>query len=75
VLGDQEVNEQADPSRQCGVRARAGRQEGRAGLRASLDLVPVDGDDEVRPSREVPVYRARADPCLGRDLAYRRVYA
>jgi hypothetical protein len=47
VLGDQEVDEEADPPRQGGVRCAAVRQQCRTGLSACLDLVPVDGDDEI----------------------------
>ena len=35
----------------------------------------VDGDDEVRPGREVAVDRAHPDAGLGRDVADRRVDA
>ena len=47
VLGDQEVDEYADPADQRTVRPVAVRQQDRAGFGAGLDLVPVDGDDQV----------------------------
>ena len=60
VLGDQEINEEADPLTEgCEGRAGAG-QQGRAGLSAGPDLVAVDGDDEIRPGRKVAV--GRPDP-------------
>jgi hypothetical protein len=75
VLSAQEVDEEADPLRQRGVRCAAAGQQGRPGLGAGVDLVPVDGDDEVGPGREVTVDRAHPDAGLGRDVAYRRVHA
>ena len=41
VLGDQEVDEQIDPPGQRRVRRAAAGQQGRAGLGAGVDLVPV----------------------------------
>ncbi len=52
VLGDQEVDEKVDPTRQGGVRCAAVRQQYRTGLSACLDLVSVDGDDEIGSRRE-----------------------
>jgi hypothetical protein len=75
VLGGQEVDEQADPPRQRGVRRTAARQQGRPCLGAGFDLVAVDGYDQVGPGREVAVDRAHADAGLGRDVAYRCVHA
>ncbi|GHD19332.1 hypothetical protein GCM10010313_50340 [Streptomyces violarus] len=66
VLGHQEVDEEVDPLPQCGVRGRAAREQGRAGLGAGVDLVPVDGDDEVRPVGEVAV------PARARVISWNR---
>jgi hypothetical protein len=71
VLGDQEVDEHVDPPPERGVRRRARREQRGTGLGAGLHLVPVDGDDQVSPGREVPVDRGRPDAGLGRDVAYR----
>jgi Phosphorylase superfamily len=75
VLGDQEVDKEIDPLRQRGVRCAAGRQQSGPGFGASVDLVAVDGDDQIRPGREVTVNRAHPDSGLGRDVAHRRLYA
>src|SRR5690606_1938009 len=75
VLGDQEVHEEADPALQRGVRGGAFGEQGGAGLGAGLHLVPVDGDDEVRPRREVAVDGGGADAGFGRDVADGRVDA
>lgn len=48
---------------------------GPGGLGTGVDLVAVDGDDEVRPGGEVTVDRAHPDAGLGRDVAYRRFHA
>ncbi len=74
VLGHQEVDEQVDPLRQRLVRGAAAGQQGRAGLHAGLDLVVVDGDDQVGPGREVAVDRAHPDSGPGRDVADRRLH-
>ena len=57
------------------VRRVALGQRGRAGFGAGLDLVPVDGDDQVGSRWEVPVDRAEADAGPGRDVAHRHVNA
>ncbi len=75
VFGDQEVDEEVHPAREGGVRCRSGGQQGRSGLDAGVDLVPVDGDDEVGPGGEVPVERAHADAGPGRDVAHGRVHS
>ena len=75
VLSDQEINEQVNPLPECCERRVSTGQPGRAGLGAGLDLVAVDGDDEVRPSREVAVDRPDPDTGPGRDLTDRRVDA
>jgi hypothetical protein len=75
VLGDQEVDEHVDPPPERGARRRAGREQRGAGLGAGLHLVPVDGDDQVRPGGEVPVDRGRPDAGFGRDVAHRRRHA
>ncbi len=49
VLGDQEVDEEVDPAGQRGVRFVAAGQQGWPGFGAGVDLVAVDGDDEVGP--------------------------
>jgi hypothetical protein len=41
VLGDQEINEEVNPLRQCRERRADTGQQGRAGFGAGLDLVPV----------------------------------
>jgi hypothetical protein len=64
VLGDQEVNEEIHPFRQRGVRCAAARQQGWARFGAGIDLMAVDGDDEVGPGREVAVDRAHPDAGL-----------
>jgi NADPH:quinone reductase-like Zn-dependent oxidoreductase len=38
-----------------------------------VDLVPIDGDDQVRAGREVTVDRGGPDTGLGRDVTDRRV--
>jgi hypothetical protein len=68
VLGDQEVDEHTDPAGQRTVRPVAARKQDWAGFGAGLDLVPVDGDDQVSSRREVPVDRADADAGPGRDV-------
>jgi hypothetical protein len=75
VFGDEEVDEEVDPLPQRGVGRLVARQQGRPGLGAGIDLVPEDGDDEVRSRREVAVDRARPDAGLGRDVAYGGVHA
>jgi hypothetical protein len=72
VLGDEEVDEEVDPLPQCGVGRCAARQEGWTGLSAGIDLMSVDGGDQIRSRREVAVDRARADAGSGRDVADRR---
>jgi hypothetical protein len=69
VLGHEEVDEQVDPAGQ----RRVGPEAGQVRLGARLDLVAVDGDDQVRPRREVAVDRAHPDACPGRDVAHRRL--
>ena len=61
VLGDEEVNEEVDPLAERRQRRVGLGQQRRAGLGAGLDLVPEDGDDEVRPGREVAVDRPDPD--------------
>ena len=73
VLGDEEVDEHADPAGQGAVRPVALRQQHGTGFGAGLDLVPVDGDDQVGSRREVPVDRADAHAGPGRDVAHRHV--
>jgi bifunctional non-homologous end joining protein LigD len=75
VLGDQEVHEETGPTGQRGVRGGAAGQQHRPGLGAGLHLVLVDGDDEVRPGREVTVDRAHSHPGGSRDVADRCVHA
>jgi hypothetical protein len=50
-------------------------KRGRTGLSARLDLVTVDGDDEIGSRREVAVDRAHAHPGPGRDLAHGHINA
>ena len=64
-----------DPSPECGVRSQVAGQQGRTGLGAGLELVTVDGDDEVRSRREVPLYGAHPDAGPCGDLAHRRFHA
>ena len=51
VLGDQEVGEEIDPAGQRCARCAAAGQQGWPGFGAGVDLVAVDGDDEVGPGR------------------------
>ena len=53
----------------AGVRACVLRGEG-THFSAGLDLVAVDGDDEVGARREVPVDGGDADAGRGRDVAH-----
>src|ERR1700751_6097289 len=57
------------------VRRIAFREKSRAGFGAGLDLMSVDGDDQVGSRREGPVDRADADAGPGRDVAHRHVDA
>jgi hypothetical protein len=75
VLRNQEVNEEVDPLTECRQRRVGARQKCRAGLGAGLDLMAVDGDNEIGPSREVAVDRPDPDAGFGRDLTDRRVDA
>jgi hypothetical protein len=75
VLGDQKVDEEVDPLTQCIHRRFGAGQQARTRLGARLDLVAVDGGDEIRPRREVAVDRPHPDTRFGRDLADRRVDA
>ena len=75
VLGDQEVDEEVDPPTRARRAGSAASPAGPAGLGAGLDLVAVDGDDQIRPCREVAVDRAHPDARPGRDVAHRRLDA
>jgi hypothetical protein len=75
VLGDQEVDEEVDPTRQGGVRCAAVRQQRRTCLSACLDLMSVDGDDEIGSRREVAVDRADANAGPGGDVAHGHIDA
>ena len=75
VRRDREIDEEIDPLPKRGVRTCAALQQGRTGFGAGLDLVSVDGNDEIRSRREVAVDRARPDAGLGRDIAYRHLDA
>jgi hypothetical protein len=75
VLGDEQVDEDVDPGDQPVVRRGQLLEQCRAGVRARLHLVSVDGDDQVGPGGEVAVDRADAHPGRGRDVAHRGVDA
>ncbi|MDT5241402.1 MAG: hypothetical protein QOD97_3600, partial [Mycobacterium sp.] len=73
ALGDQEIHEEVDPVRQSGMRRVAVAQQDRTRIGARLDLVAVDGDDEVGSRREVPVDGADADAGCGCDVTHGHV--
>jgi hypothetical protein len=73
VLGDQEIGAGVDPLPECRERRDGAGRQARAGLGAYLDLVTVEGDDQIRPSREAAVDRPHPDARSGRDLTDRRV--
>lgn len=58
-----------------GVRCAAVRQQCRTGLSACLDLVLVDGDDEIGSRREAAVDRTNPNAGLGRDVAHGHIDA
>jgi hypothetical protein len=64
-----------DPPCQGGVRCAVVRQQCRTGLSACLDLVPVDGDDEIGSRREAAVDRADASAGPGGDVAHGHIDA
>ncbi len=62
--------------RRTAVKRRRLRREQRgSGRRQAVDLVAVDGHDEVRPRREVPVQGGDADPRGRCHLAHRSAHA
>ena len=75
MLRDQEIDEKVDPLTECGDgRVDVGQQVWtRVG--AGFDLVTVDGDDEIRPGREVAIDGPDPDAGFGSDLTDRRVDA
>src|SRR5205823_1937021 len=50
-------------------------QQGRSGLGAGLDLVPVGGDEEICSREELAVDRAHPDAGFDRDITHRHFYA
>ncbi len=69
MFGDEEVDEEVNPLSQCVEWGAGTGQQIRAGLGACLDLVVVDGCDEIRPGREVSTVSRlrRASARLPRD--------
>ena len=76
MLGGQEIDEEGYPSPECLVGGCAVyRHQGGTGLGAGLDLVPVDGDDQIGSRREVAVDRAHPDAGPSRDIAHGHIDA
>src|SRR5579859_7153636 len=70
MLCHQEINEEVDPLTQCRERRTTLRQQDRTSLGASLNLVAVHGNNEIRPRREMAVNSSYPDICGRSDVAH-----
>ena len=70
MLRDQKINEEVDPLTKCSMRRTTLRQQDRTSLSASLDLMAVYGNHEIRSRREVAVNRSHPDASRSRDVTH-----
>jgi hypothetical protein len=70
MLGDQEINEEVDPLTECSVWRATLHQQDWTSLGASLDLMAVHSNHEIRSRREVAVNRPHPDTSRRRDITH-----
>jgi hypothetical protein len=73
MLRDQEINEEVGPLTEGSMRRATLRQQDRTSLGASLDLMAVHGNHEIRSRREVAVNRPHADASRRCDVTHWRL--
>jgi hypothetical protein len=73
MLGDQEIDEEADPLTERSVRRASPRQQGWTSFSTGFDLMAVHGNHEIRSRREVAVNCSHSNASRSRDVAHRRL--